>query len=67
MKVVQRLVEPFKKFTIKQIPRGENRREDALRKLESTCIGHLSKKVLVEVLTEIGIDEQQVHTLTPAG
>lgn len=40
VKVVQRLVEPFKEFTIKQIPRGENRRADALGRLVSACFDH---------------------------
>lgn len=65
IKVVQILVEHLNKFTIKQIPRGKNRRANALNKLASTCFGHLSKKVLVEVLKERSIDEQHVHTLTP--
>lgn len=50
VKVVQRLVKPLKEFTIKQIPRGKNRRADTLSKLASTYFDHLSKKVLVEVL-----------------
>lgn len=31
--------------------------------MASTCFDHLSKKVLVEVLTERSIDEQRVNTL----
>lgn len=58
VKVVQRLVEPIKEYTIKQIPRGENRRADALSKLASTCFDHISKKILVEVLKETSIDER---------
>nr|KAJ0216025.1 hypothetical protein LSAT_V11C300153800 [Lactuca sativa] len=54
-------------FTIKQIPRSENRRADALSKLASTCFDQLSKKVLVEVLKERSIDEQKVSILTTAG
>lgn len=57
VKAVQHHVEPLKEFTIKQIPRGENRRADTLSKLASMCFDHLSKKVLVEVLKERSIDE----------
>lgn len=58
VKVVQRLIVPLKECTIKQIPRGDNRRADSLSKLASTCFDHLSKKVLVEVLKERSIDER---------
>lgn len=66
VKVVQRLVEPLKEFTTRQIPRGENKRAHALNKLASTCFDHLSKKVLVEVLKERSIDERRVHALASA-
>ncbi|XP_052624863.1 uncharacterized protein LOC128132371 [Lactuca sativa] len=67
VKMVKQLVGSFGQFTIKQIPRSENKRANALSKLASTCFDQLSKKVLVEVLRERSIDEQQVNTLTPAG
>ncbi|XP_052621664.1 uncharacterized protein LOC111883765 [Lactuca sativa] len=67
VKMVKQLVGSFGQFTIKQIPRSENKRADALSKLASTCFDHLSKKVLVEVLRERSIDKQQVNILTPAG
>ena len=67
VKMVKQLIGSFGQFTIKQIPRSENKREDALSKLASTCFDHLSKKVLVEVLCERSIYEKQVNTLTPAG
>ncbi|XP_023758475.1 uncharacterized protein LOC111906920 [Lactuca sativa] len=67
VKMLKQLVGSFSQFTIKQIPRSENKRADALSKLASTCFDHLSKKVLVEVLRERSIDEQQVNILTPAG
>ncbi|XP_023739861.1 uncharacterized protein LOC111887961 [Lactuca sativa] len=65
--MVKQLVGLFERFTIKQIPRSENKSADALSKLASTCFGHLSKKVLVEVLREISINEQQVNALAPPG
>lgn len=67
VKIVQQLTKSFKEFTIKQIPRSENRREDTLRKLASRCFDHLSRKVLVEVLKERSIEERQVSTLITAG
>ncbi|XP_052627159.1 uncharacterized protein LOC128133680 [Lactuca sativa] len=67
VKMVKQLVGSFGQFTIKQIPRSENKRTDALSKLVSTCFDHLSMKVLVEVLREESIDEQKVNILTPAG
>lgn len=65
MKANQRLVKPFKTFSIKQIPRSENRMADAFSQLASTCFVHLSKEVLVEVLKERSIEEDQVHALSP--
>nr|KAJ0226288.1 hypothetical protein LSAT_V11C100048360 [Lactuca sativa] len=65
--IVKQIVQSFKGFVIKQIPRSENRRADALRKLASICFDHLSKKVLVEVLKERSIDERQVGTLSADG
>ncbi|XP_023746717.1 uncharacterized protein LOC111894856 [Lactuca sativa] len=67
VKMVKQLIGSFGRFTIKQIPRSENKRANALSKLASTCFNHLSKNVLVEVLRERSIDEQQVNILTPAG
>lgn len=49
VKVVQRITIPLKSFIIKQIPRRSNIRGDTLRKLLSTCFGHLSKEVLAIV------------------
>nr|KAJ0199675.1 hypothetical protein LSAT_V11C600301860 [Lactuca sativa] len=67
VKMVMQLVGLFERFTIKQIPRSENKRADALSKLASTCFDHLSKKVLVEVLRERSINEQQMNALSLAG
>nr|KAJ0216727.1 hypothetical protein LSAT_V11C300147310 [Lactuca sativa] len=67
VKMVKQLIGSFGRFTIKQIPRSENKRADALSKLASTCFDRFSKKVLVEVLRERSIDEHQVSILTPVG
>ncbi|KAI3739893.1 hypothetical protein L2E82_30305 [Cichorium intybus] len=58
---VKKLIKSFDNFSIKQIPRSENRRADALSKLASTSFDHLTKKVLVEVLHESSIKEKQVN------
>lgn len=55
LKAVQTLVKPFNSFTIKKIPRSENRRAETLSKLTSMCFGHLSKEVMVKVLKERSI------------
>ncbi|GKF38127.1 reverse transcriptase domain-containing protein [Tanacetum coccineum] len=56
---VKNLANAFKEFSIKQIPRGENKKADALRKMASTSFSHLSKQVLVEELKEKSIDEKE--------
>nr|KAJ0225400.1 hypothetical protein LSAT_V11C100041220 [Lactuca sativa] len=64
VKIVWQLTKSFKEFAIKQISRSENRRADTLSKLASTCLDHLPKKVLLEVLKERSVDERQLNTLT---
>nr|GEX25310.1 reverse transcriptase domain-containing protein [Tanacetum cinerariifolium] len=56
---VKNLASTFKGFSIKQIPRGENKKADALSKITSTSFAPLSKKVLVEELREKAIDEKE--------
>nr|GEX26222.1 reverse transcriptase domain-containing protein [Tanacetum cinerariifolium] len=53
----------FKEFSIKQVPRGENKKADALSKIESNSFAYLSKQVLVEELKEKSIDEKEVLTI----
>ncbi|GKD21314.1 reverse transcriptase domain-containing protein [Tanacetum coccineum] len=57
---VKALTGSFKGFTIKQIPRSENKKADALSKIASTSFAHLSKQVLVEELKEKSISEVEV-------
>ncbi|GKA88541.1 reverse transcriptase domain-containing protein [Tanacetum coccineum] len=57
---VKALIGSFKVFTIKQIPRSENKKVDALSKIASTSFAHLSKQVLVEELKEKSISEVEV-------
>ncbi|GKD57839.1 reverse transcriptase domain-containing protein [Tanacetum coccineum] len=60
---VKALTDGFKAFTIKQIPRSENKKADALSKIASTSFAHLSKQVLVEELKEKSISEVEVLTV----
>ncbi|GKA77985.1 reverse transcriptase domain-containing protein [Tanacetum coccineum] len=60
---VKALTGGFKAFTIKQIPRSENKKADALSKIASTSFAHLSKQVLVEELKEKSISEVEVLTV----
>ncbi|GKB05850.1 reverse transcriptase domain-containing protein [Tanacetum coccineum] len=59
---VKALTGGFKAFTIKQIPRSENKKADALSKIASTSFAHLSKQVLVEELKEKSISEVEILT-----
>ncbi|GJZ83897.1 hypothetical protein Tco_0649070 [Tanacetum coccineum] len=47
-------------FSIKQVPRRENKKANALSKIASTSFAHLSKQVLVEELKEKSINELEV-------
>ncbi|GJV08823.1 reverse transcriptase domain-containing protein [Tanacetum coccineum] len=55
---VKTLTSNFKEFSIKQVPRSENKKADALSKIASTSFAHLSKQVLVEELKEKSINER---------
>ncbi|GJR88288.1 reverse transcriptase domain-containing protein [Tanacetum coccineum] len=57
---VKALAKNFKEFSIKQIPRSENKKADALSKIASTSFAHLSKHVLVEELKEKSINEKEI-------
>ncbi|GKD72126.1 reverse transcriptase domain-containing protein, partial [Tanacetum coccineum] len=57
---VKTLTNGFRMFSIKQVPRSENKKADALSKITSTSFAHLSKQVLVEELIEKSINEVEV-------
>ena len=57
---VKALASNFRKFSIKQVPRSENKKADASRKIASTSFAHLTKQVLVEELQEKSINETKV-------
>ncbi|GKD47564.1 reverse transcriptase domain-containing protein, partial [Tanacetum coccineum] len=62
------LIQGFDRFTIRQVPRGDNKKADALSKIASTSFAHLSKQVLVEILKNKSIseiEEQDPTWMTP--
>ncbi|GKE18573.1 reverse transcriptase domain-containing protein [Tanacetum coccineum] len=57
---VKTLTSNFKEFSIKKVPRSENKKADALSKIAFTSFAHLSKQVLVEELNEKSINDKEV-------
>ncbi|GJZ49367.1 reverse transcriptase domain-containing protein [Tanacetum coccineum] len=57
---VKTLARSFREFSIKQVPRSENKKADALSKIASTSFTHLSKRVLVDELKEKSINEKEI-------
>nr|GEW07885.1 hypothetical protein [Tanacetum cinerariifolium] len=60
---VKVLSSSFKKFSIKQVPRSENKKTNALSKIASTSFAYLIKQVLVKELKEKSINEAKVLTV----
>nr|GEV37903.1 reverse transcriptase domain-containing protein [Tanacetum cinerariifolium] len=60
---VKALTNSFEAFSIKQIPRSENKKADALSKIASTSIAHLSRQVLVKEQKEKSINEVEILTV----
>ncbi|GJR50329.1 reverse transcriptase domain-containing protein [Tanacetum coccineum] len=57
------LIQGFDRFTIRQVPRGDNKKADALSKIASTSFAHLSKQVLVKILKNKSISEMEISTV----
>ncbi|XP_021971367.1 uncharacterized protein LOC110866529 [Helianthus annuus] len=57
---VKETVEAFKTFKLEYIPRGRNRKSDALSKLASVAFDHLAREVKVEVLTSPSLSTKEV-------
>ncbi|GKD09736.1 reverse transcriptase domain-containing protein [Tanacetum coccineum] len=57
---VRTLTSSFKAFSIRQIPRSENKKADAQNKIASTSFAHLSKQVLIEELKEKSISKVEI-------
>ncbi|GJR28076.1 reverse transcriptase domain-containing protein [Tanacetum coccineum] len=54
------LTNSFKAFSIRQVPRSENKKVVALRKIASTSFAHLTKQVLVKELKEKSISKVEI-------
>ncbi|GKE63291.1 reverse transcriptase domain-containing protein [Tanacetum coccineum] len=50
----------FKEYTVEHVRRNQNKKAYTLRKLASITFEHLTKEVLVEVLTKRSIEEKEV-------
>ncbi|GKB39806.1 reverse transcriptase domain-containing protein [Tanacetum coccineum] len=58
----------FDSYTIEHIRRNQNKKADALSKLASMTFEHLTKEVLVEVLSKRSIEEKEIlHVETKEG
>ncbi|GJU05659.1 reverse transcriptase domain-containing protein [Tanacetum coccineum] len=55
----------FMSYTIEHIRRNQNKKANALSKLASMTFKHLTKEVLVEVLTRRSIEEKEVLQVEP--
>nr|GEU57936.1 reverse transcriptase domain-containing protein [Tanacetum cinerariifolium] len=53
----------FKRFRIKNVPRNQNQKADALSKLDSIAFNHLTKEILVEVLETPSTDRKEVNAI----
>nr|GEU90294.1 reverse transcriptase domain-containing protein [Tanacetum cinerariifolium] len=64
---VKALTSGFKALSIRQVPRNENKKADALCKIASTSFAHLSKQVLVEELKEKSISKVEILAVVEEG
>nr|GEU49672.1 reverse transcriptase domain-containing protein [Tanacetum cinerariifolium] len=53
----------FKSFTIHNIPINSKQKEDVLSKLATIAFDHLTKKVLVEILSERSTDRKELNAM----
>ncbi|XP_021975209.1 protein NYNRIN-like [Helianthus annuus] len=60
---VKEIAKAFKTFKLEYIPRGRNRKSDALSKLASVAFDHLAKEVKVEVLTSPSLNRKEVAAI----
>ncbi|XP_022041730.2 uncharacterized protein LOC110944376 [Helianthus annuus] len=63
---VKETTETFQTFKLEYIPRGRNRKSDALSKLASVAFDHLAREVKVEVLTSTSIGTEEVAAIENA-
>ncbi|GJY77084.1 reverse transcriptase domain-containing protein [Tanacetum coccineum] len=57
---VKTVLRGFEDYTVDHVRRNQNKKADALSKLASMTFKHLTKEVLVEVLTKRSIEEKEV-------
>ncbi|GJX29468.1 reverse transcriptase domain-containing protein [Tanacetum coccineum] len=50
----------FEEYTVEHVRKNQNKKADALSNLASMTFEHLTKEVLVEVLTKMSIEEKEV-------
>ncbi|XP_071699861.1 uncharacterized protein [Rutidosis leptorrhynchoides] len=68
LELAKALTNTFTVFEIKQIPRNQNKKADALSKLASLLYDHFTKKVMVEVLKRKSTEEDTLMaTITTEG
>ncbi|XP_022003374.1 uncharacterized protein LOC110900820 [Helianthus annuus] len=60
---VREMAKAFKTFKLEYIPRGRNRKSDALSKLASVAFDHLAKEIKVEVLTSPSLNAKEVAAI----
>ncbi|XP_021980658.1 uncharacterized protein LOC110876804 [Helianthus annuus] len=63
---VKETTKTFKTFKLEYIPRGRNRKSDAISKLASVAFDHLAREVKVEVLTSPSLGTEEVATIENA-
>ncbi|XP_076954009.1 uncharacterized protein LOC143628258 [Bidens hawaiensis] len=60
LKVTQELMKEFEEAEVIHIPRGSNKKADALSKLAAVAFDHLAKEVKVETLQQLSMTEATV-------
>ncbi|GJT38717.1 reverse transcriptase domain-containing protein [Tanacetum coccineum] len=60
LKKVKTALRGFEEYTVERIRKNQNKKADTLSKLASMTFEHLTKEVLVEVLTKRSIEEKEV-------
>ncbi|XP_022040255.1 uncharacterized protein LOC110942798 [Helianthus annuus] len=63
---VKETAKAFKTFKLVYIPRGRNRKSDALSKLASVAFNHLAREVKMEVLTSPSLGTEEVAAIENA-
>nr|GEV12308.1 reverse transcriptase domain-containing protein [Tanacetum cinerariifolium] len=57
------LAASFKKFSIKNVPQNQNQKAGVLSKLASVAFNHLTKEILVEVLSAKSVEAREVNSI----